>query len=93
MFEPRASDHRLCLPCWRTDHERSIAGRAYQRGYADGLADARRRRAIFAPVEPALITAAIGLCHLDRHPVERHAAANDVKAALLAPRERITGQW
>jgi hypothetical protein len=71
-----------CLTCWRTKRDTATRSDTWAAGYADGLRAGRAERCN-AGLDNDLIMAAIRLCHPDRHPVERHADANKVTAALL----------
>jgi hypothetical protein len=71
---------RLCWTCWRKRKDRDAVIAAYDRGYRDGVATARRHST--NEVTPGL------LGDLDKHPHERFELANDVTAQLLELRER-----
>ncbi len=72
---------RLCWQCWRDRREADDRGEAYQRGFRDGLAAAHQQPA--PQLDRDLISAAVRLCHPDRHPAERFELANKTTAALL----------
>jgi hypothetical protein len=76
-FQARGDWMKRCWSCWREGKDHGVRGAAYQRGYRDGLAAARR-------LDAALLRDLVALVHPDRHPPERFEQANAATAALLA---------
>jgi hypothetical protein len=95
-FIAQKSYHSQCLPCWREERDAELRRDAhadgYWTGYRAGYADAGRARPPASTLDADLLMQAIVLCHPDRHPPERHEAANRVTARLLALREAVR-QW